>query len=370
MENEKHIVIVCPASRDIITFRKSLIAKLQSENYRVSVIVFDSEYREDILGLNVGFYVIDDDNRGMNPFKILSLKRRYAKVLRQIKPDVVFTFMLKPNAFCVRAAHRLGIKNIFSMVEGGGDVFGNTGLKWGLIRFVVCTLYRMSFKFSKKVFFINQDDRREFIERKLVRAEQCEVIPGVGIDLEYFSYRPLKNTHTFLMVSRMLVTKGVMQYCQAAREVKKQFPDAVFNYLGGEGTVTVADIREYIDDGSVNYLGTAKDVRPYYEDCSVQVLPTYYREGLGLVNAEAGAVGRPTITCDTIGARDTVQDGFNGFLIPIKDVSALVDKMTFFLKNPDKIAEMGINNRRFAEEHFDQIKINERICQVIATNIR
>lgn len=367
--NERNILIVCPASRDIITFRKSLILKLQKENYKISVIVFDTEYKEEILELNVDFYIVEDDNRGLNPFKILSLKKRYKKVIQQINPDIVFTFMLKPNAFCVKAANQLGIKNIFSMVEGGGDVFGNRGLKWGLIRFVVCRLYKSAFKFPQKVFFINQDDKKEFIERKLVKEAQCEIVPGVGVDLEYFNYRPLKNMQTFLMVSRMLVTKGVLQYCEAASKVKKQFPDAIFNYLGGEGTVTVSDIQQYIDDGSIRYLGTAKDVRPYYEDCSVQVLPTFYREGLVIVNVEAGAIGRPTITCDTVGARDTVNNGYNGFLVPIKDVDALAEKMVYFLNNPEKISEMGNNNRKFVEENFDQRLINQTIFNIINSRL-
>ncbi len=369
MEKEKSILIACPASRDIITFRKSLIYKLQQNGYKVSVIVFDSEYEKEILALDVGFYVVKDDNRGLNPFKLLTLRKRYQKVIKLIAPEIVFTFMLKPNVFCVKAAKKLKIENIFSMVEGGGDVFGNTGFKWKLIRAVVCSLYRSAFKISKKVFFTNHDDKAEFIERKLVKANQCEVIPGIGVDLTYFDYRPVKNTYTFLMVSRMLVTKGVLEYCEAARKVKKLYPHAIFNYLGGEGTVTLSDIQQYIDDGSICYLGTAKDVRPYYEDCAVQVLPTFYREGLVIVNVEAGAIGRPTITCDTIGARDTVKNGYNGFLIPIKDVSALAEKMIYFLENPSKVEAMGLNNRAFAEKYFNQTEINEKICKILAANI-
>ena len=365
MSKEKSILLVCPASRDIITFRKRLILKLQSENYKVSVVVFDAEYEKEILDLNVGLYVVKDDNRSLNPLKLLSLKKRYRKVIRQIKPDIVFTFMLKPNIYCVKAAEKEGIENIFSMVEGGGDVFGNKGLKWNLIRFVVCKLYKSAFKHSKKIFFINQDDRKEFITRKLVKTEQCEIIHGIGVDLQYFNYRPLKNKQTFLMVSRMLRTKGVLIYCEAAKKVKKQYPQATFNFLGGESTLTVTDIQKYIDDGTICYLGKAKDVRPYYEDCSVQVLPTYYREGLGLVNVEAGAIGRPTITCDVIGARDTVKDGYNGFLIPVKDVDALAEKMIYFLENPEQIEIMGKNNRKYAEEHFDQIKVNQYIVDVL-----
>ena len=199
--------------------------------------------------------------------------------------------MLKPNVFGVRAAKKASVKNVFSMVEGAGDVFIYNSLKWKVIRFVVCKLYRCSFKNSKKVFFLNEDDKNEFISRKLVKAEQCEIIHGVGVDLTKFIYAPIENKNRFLMVARMLKTKGVFEYCEAARLVKQKYPQAEFHYVGPEGTVAVADIKEYIDDGSIVYHGAQKDVKAFYQSCCVNVLPSY-REGFGLVNAEAAAVGR------------------------------------------------------------------------------
>lgn len=369
MDESKKILIVCPASRDIITFRKNLIFLLREKQYKVSTIAFDEEYRNEIEDLGVDHYVVKDDNRGLNPIKILSLESRYKKIIKKISPKIVFTFELKPNIFAVKAANSLNIEKIFSMVEGGGDVFGQSGFKWFIIRNVVCKLLKVALKYSQKVFFINYDDKSEFINRKIVKEKQTEVIPGVGIDIEYFSYKPICNYNKFLMVSRMIKAKGVFDYCKAARIVKKNYPNAIFNYLGGEGTVKIADIQEFLDDGSINYLGTTKDVRTYYEDCSVQVLPTYYREGLVLVNVEAGAVGRPTITCNVIGAKDTVKDGYNGFFVKPQDPQDLAEKMIYFLENPQKIIEMGLNNRKFVEEKFEQKKINNYIINVIENSL-
>ncbi len=358
------ILLICTTSWSVANFRKSLTEKLQSENFEVGAVAFDDECRQAIEERGVKFYCVNDSNRGTNPFKVLSLKKKYLKIIKSFAPDVVFTFMMKPNIFGVRAAKKAGVKKIYSMVEGGGDVFINNGLKWKLIRFAVCKMYRKSFKIPRKVFFINNDDKAEFISRGLVKEPQCVVIPGIGVDLERFSYRPIKNYRTFLMIARMLKTKGVMEYCAAARAVKSKYPDAVFNYLGGEGNVTVADIQEYIDDKSINYLGTTDDVRPYIEDCAVYVLPSY-REGMPVSVMEAEAVGRAVIATNVQGCRSAVKDGYNGYLVKKGSAEELAERMIFFLENTGKTEEMSKASRALAEENFDKDKINGKILGVV-----
>lgn len=337
---------------------------MQKLGHEVSVITFDREHEDLIKSRGIGFYCVEDSNRGMNPFKILTLKKRYAKLIREIAPDIVFTFMLKPNIFGVLGAKEAGVSAIYSMVEGAGDVFIYNTLKWRMIRRFVCYFSKKSLCHSRKVFFVNQDDRDEYIGYHIVKKEQCDVIPGVGVDLDRFSLKPLIHTDRFVMVSRMLETKGVLDYCEAAKKVKAIYPRARFLYLGGEETLTVADIQSYIDDGVIEYMGVSLDVVPFYEETAVAVLPSY-REGFGLVNAEAAAVGRPVITCDTIGTRCTVIDNYNGFLIPVADSDALAEKMIYFLEHPDMIVTMGENGRKLAEDNFDQKKINQKICHIL-----
>ena len=358
------ILLACSKSSVVTTFRKKLIEKLLFLGHEVHASAFDNEFEKEIRGLGVEFHCLNDANRSLNPFKIFSLKKKYIKLIKKINPDLVFTFMLKPNIYGVQGAKKAGVESIYSMVEGAGDVFINNGLKWKLIRKYVCHGYKKAFKHSKKVFFLNQDDKKDFIKRGLVKEEQCEIVHGIGIDLDRFTQSPLKNKNSFLMVARLLKTKGVFEYCEAAKIVKTKYPDAIFNLLGPEGTTKAVDLKEYIETGIINYLGSTNDVVPFYEETSINVLPSY-REGLGLVNAEAGAIGRPSITCDTNGTRDTVVDGYNGFLVPVKNAEALAEKMIYFLENPDKIEEMGKNARKFAEENFDQRKINEHICNII-----
>ena len=358
------VLLLCVTTNVVIGFRKKLIESMQELGHEVSVITFDREHEDLIRSRGIGFYCLEDSNRDLSPLKVLTLKKRYAKLIRDIAPDIVFTFMLKPNIFGVLGAKKAGVPAIYSMVEGAGDVFIYNTFKWRMIRRVVCAWTKKAFRHSKKVFFLNTDDRDEFIRYKLVKKEQCDIVPGIGVDLERFAPKPLESTNSFLMVSRMLKTKGVLEYCEAAKKVKAKYPEATFRYVGPEGTVTVADIQSYIDEGVIEYMGATLDTVPYYEKTAVSVLPSY-REGLGLVNAEASAICRPVITCDTIGTRCTVVDGYNGFLIPVADSDALAEKMIYFLEHPEELVRMGENGRKFAEEHFDQKKINQKICHIL-----
>ena len=363
--NMKKILLLCGASQTALNFRVGLIKALKEAGWQVSVSVLDSKFKEEIQTLEIDkLFCTEENNRSVNPFAALRLKKYYKKIVKEYCPDVVMTFMLKPNTFGVAAAHKAGVKNIVSMVEGAGDVFINRGLKWAIIRKLVCFLYKKSFRYCKKVVFLNQDDQSEFIARRLVKEGQCALLPGIGVNLDRFAFKPLKNQRTFLMVARMLKTKGVYEYCKCARIVKRKYPDAVFNYLGAEGTVTLENIREYLDDGSVNYLGVAKDVRPYLEDCTIFMLPSY-REGMPMSIMEAEAVGRAVITSDNIGCKETVKDGYNGFLVPMGDAEMMAEKAIRCIEHPEKTEEMGKNSRAFAEEKFEQRKINERLIGII-----
>lgn len=362
----KYLLIVT-TSETVITFRKKLIEYLKNKDGEVVIVAQDDERIEEINELGVRFYCAQQNNRGLNPFSMLKYRKTLKDIIKNEKPDVVFTFQIKPNIFGIPVAKKLGIKNIFSMVEGGGEVFIHKSFKWKVIRFIVCLLYKKSFKYSKKIFFLNNDDKKEFIERKLVKESQCEMIHGIGVDVDFFAYKPVKNYDRFLMVSRLLRTKGTLFYCQCARIMKQKYPNVQFDYLGGPDDLTVDDIQEYIDDGSINYLGMDKEVRPYYENCSVLVLPSE-REGFPVVVMEAELTGRTVITTNVNGCRESVIDGENGFIFEKNDINGCIEKMTFFIENKEKVVEMGDKARAFAEQVFNADIINERIYNVLLNN--
>ncbi len=360
----KKILLLCASSNSVKNFRRGLIKKFQEEGYRVGVCAFDEDNKEIIDSLNVDFFCIKTRNRSLNPLGFLQQKKYYKKLIKEYQPEIVMTFVLKPNTLGVQASYAMGVRNIYSVVEGAGDVFYYNSLKWRIIRFVVCNWYRRAFKKAKKVFFLNQEDKKEFIARKLVVEEKCVVIPGVGVDLERFEQAPVENRTTFLMIARMLKAKGIWEYCECARQVKKVRPDAIFQYIGAEGDVKVSDIQEYIDDKSICYLGTTKDVRPYLKQSFCCVLPSY-REGCPMFVMESQATGRAIVTSDSVGCKDTVLDGYNGFIVPVKNVEVMAEKCVWLLDNPEQAVAMGNNARKFAKEHFDCKEINQKIFEII-----
>ncbi len=365
-KSKKKILMICNTSQNIFTFRLPLIKKFQEEDYEVSTITFDNNYEEDLKNEGIKLYYINDKNRSLNPLKILTLKNKYYKIIKHINPDIVFTFQLKPNIFGVKAAKKAGVKNIFAMVEGAGDAFINKSLKWKIIKFVETKLYKQAFKGIKKVFFLNNDDKLEFEELKLIKPEQSVVVNGIGVDLDKFAFKAVnKQSNKFIMIARMQHTKGVFEYCKCARLVKQSHPEAEFMYLGSEGSVKVSDIQEYINDGSVNYLGITKDVRPYIEDSLALILPSYYREGLPMTIMEAESIGRCVITSNGIGCRETVEDNYNGYRINHNDINSMAKKCIEILENKDLAVTLGKNSRRFAEDKFAEKKINSTIYDII-----
>lgn len=354
--------LIVNTSENVMTFRRSLIRYLLEHGHEVVVFAGDDDRRHQIEDLGVEFYCVKQENRSLNPLKMLRYQKDIAELLHSVNPDAVMTFQMKPNTFGVFAAHKAGVPKILSMVEGAGDVFMKNSLKWRLVRFAACMLYRAAFRHCEKVLFLNKDDVEEFVGRRLVRREKSVLVHGIGVDLERFSHKPLRNDKVFLMVARLHREKGVLEYCECARLVKNRYPDARFLLLGAEMDITAEDLQKYPE---VEYLGCVEDVRPYLEASSVVVLPSYYREGLPMSLMEAEATGRAVITCMTIGCKETVRDGYNGFLVPAKDAQALAEKCMYFLENPQQVAQMGANSRKFAETHFDQQKINAQILQMI-----
>lgn len=360
----KKITLICSRSIPVTIFRKGLVKELQNNNYDVSIIALDNDREEEIKSWGVDFYYTYQNNRSTNPLDKITLFKEFKKILNKIKPDIVFTFQVTPNTIGALAARSCGIKNIYSMVEGAGDVFVYNNLKWKIIRFFTCLLLKVSFMNVNKVFFINNDDKNEFVQRKIVKDNKTVVIPGIGVDINYFTYKPIKNTNTFLMAARLMPAKGVIEYCKAAELVKKEYPNTTFNLIGEEFTLRYNDIKEYIDNGIINYYGYQKDVRPYIEECYMHILPSY-REGFGLVIAEAGAMGRASIASNTQGCKDAVIENETGLLFKNKDYNDLANKIIYSLNNVDIIKDMSLKAYELSKDKYNKDVINKIILKEI-----
>ena len=359
-------LLITTTSRSVMNFRTNFIKHLKNKNSEVIVVSQDDDMKKEIEDLGVKFYCVNENNRSLNAFKMIGSIKNYKKIIKKENPDVVLTYQLKPNIFGVIGAKKAKVKKIYPMVEGAGDVFINNSFKWKIIRFIVCILYKHSFKYANKVFFLNNDDKAEFVDRKLLKEGQCFIINGIGVDTEKFAYKPLKNKNVFLMVARMIKTKGVIEYCEVARKVRKLYPDVKFNYLGAEGNIKISDIEEYIKDGSINYLGLTNDVRPHLEECTMLVLPSYYREGLPMSIMEAMSVGRGIITTDNVGCRETVEVGVNGVLINKENiVEELYEKIIDLISQKEIFEKFSLQSRSLAENKFGEKRINETLISII-----
>lgn len=347
------------ASSTIINFRSDLIKTLRQLGHEIILITSDFEYKNQIDKICEKRYVIKVDNRSKNLFKAVHYIREVRRITRTEKPDVVFTFQTKPNTLGV-----LGVRKycpyVYSMVEGLGDVFIKKSFKWKLVRNLVLGMYKYSFRSAKKVFFLNEDDREFFLLKKLVNKNQVVNINGVGINTEIFTFKKITNYNTVVMVARLLKSKGIIEYCEAAKTLKTRGYPYNFILVGSESELTKDDINGYIESNFVTYLGHQNNVKTILENSTIFVLPSY-REGLPISTLEAMAIGRPVITTNSVGCKNTVKDGYNGFLVKIKDVNDLAEKIISIMSDKRKIDLFGNNSRKMVEDIFDQKIINKQI---------
>jgi len=263
------------------------------------------------------------------------------------------------------------VKRCHSLVTGLGYAFGGDQWLQRRLADVVRLLSRVAFACNQRVFVQNPDDAEMFLERRLLSREKLTTVNGSGVDLKEFDVVPLPPGPTvFLLIARLLVEKGVLVFVEAARKLKRRYPDARFRLLGpfdsNPSSLKPEQIDTWVDEGIIDYLGETKDVRPFIADAHVFVLPSFYREGTPRSILEAMSMGRPIITTDAPGCRETVINGENGFLIPIKDSDKLADAMETFIRMPLQLIKASKNSRVLAEEKFDVHKVNQVMLRSMA----
>jgi len=368
------IAIISNSADSLIRFRGPLLRLLVERGHDVHVLApeFSSAQQKELvmLGVLLGTYRIE--RTGQNPLSDLRTLRDLTAWLRREMPDVSLTYFIKPNIYGGLAAAIARVPRRIAMVEGLGYLFtddGRDGTKKRVARQVAITLLKIALRRAHRVLFLNPDDRAEFVERGIVSPDKASLLGGIGVDLSYYNVAPFRDgPPSFLMIGRLLREKGVREFVVAARIVLKDFPAARFQLIGGVDAnpsgISTDEIRALTADGSVKWLGEICDVRPAIADCSVYVLPSY-REGVPRSTQEAMAMGRPVVTTDVPGCRETVLSGVNGFFAQPRDAVSLANAMRKFCVDPGIIPAMGNESRRMAEEDFDQVKANERIYQVM-----
>ncbi|OWP65030.1 glycosyltransferase family 1 protein [Hymenobacter amundsenii] len=363
------VAIVINTAWNIWNFRRSLVRALQEAGHEVLAIAPPDAYSARLeTELGCRFVPILMENKGTNPLQDAALTRRFYRIYRRERPDVVLQYTIKPNIYGTIAARLAGIPSV-NNVSGLGTVF----IVKNLVSTVALGLYRFAFQFPKRVFFQNGDDRQLFLENRLVAAAKTDLLPGSGVDINRF--RPAAEFHrntpfVFLMIARVLYEKGVEEYFEAARLVREAVPGTRVQLLGGvdeSGGVGVkrALFEEWLQAGNVEYLGTSDDVAALIREADCVVLPSY-REGTPKTLLEAAAMGKPIVTTDVPGCRETVVDGENGLLCQVRDAPDLAAKMLQVLRLPAAdLDQMGRAGRQLAETKFDeQIVLNKYLAVV------
>jgi glycosyltransferase involved in cell wall biosynthesis len=311
---------------------------------------------------------------GRNPLKDLLDFVGLARCLSQLAPDITLGYFIKPVIYGTFAARLARVPRRFALVPGLGYVF--TGVEESrsrhrrrVLRGVVSRMYGAAFSRCETVMFQNEEDAAWFVSRSLIRREKVVRLNGTGVDLTQWVPEPLTSSPpAFLLIARILRQKGVSDFVEAARRVKTSHPEARFMLVGGldpnPSGLTRAEVDAWVAEGLIECPGQVENVRSWIARSNVFVLPSY-REGVPRSTQEAMAMGRPVITTDTVGCRETVVEGVNGYLVPLRNPTALAAAMERFIQNPELIQSMGRESRRLAVERFDVHKINEVILNAM-----
>ncbi len=349
----KKVILVSNTAWSIFNFRSGLMKKLDEEGFKVISIAPFDEYAHKI---PYEYHEIKMNNKGTNPFEDFVLFLRFFLLYRKLKPDVILHFTPKPNIYGTLAAKLLK-KPCINNVAGLGTVF----IQESLVTKIVRTLYSISQKSAQKIFFQNRED--QVIFQKFGIFENTDLLPGSGIDTKRFSPQEKKsnnNYFAFLLHSRLIWDKGVGEFVEAARKIKRKNPDVKFQILGfldveNTSAISKEQMDKWVDEGVIDYLGAVIDVREYIANSDCIVLPSYYREGIPRALLEAASMEKPIITTKNVGCKDVVDDGINGFLCEKKSVDDLVDKMNqMLLLTLKERNEMGIKGREKVVREFDE----------------
>jgi glycosyltransferase involved in cell wall biosynthesis len=363
------IAIVLNTSWNIYNFRMSLIRSLQDAGHEIHTIAPIDDYTAKLTEAGCTHYALKMDSRGANPLKDLALIFELYSIYKKVKPDVILHYTIKPNVYGALAASFLKIP-VVNNVCGLGTVF----LKKDLLSLFAKFLYRVSFRFPKKVFFQNPDDLQFFLNKKLVPSSTVDLLPGSGIDLQRFKPESFQRNKkfTFLLISRLITDKGVLEYIDAVRKLRGEGLNARFQILGAIDSdhkrgIKKETIKEWIDSGTIEYLGTTSDVRQFIQQADCIVLPSY-REGTPRTLLEAASSSKPIIATNVPGCKHVVEDNINGLLCNLKDADDLAEKMHTMASFDDTtLKTMGVRGRQKMEDEFNEtIVINKYLGALTA----
>lgn len=372
------IVFIGTIASSIYDFRADLIRSLLKQGHQI--YAFTSQYNaEDInkieqLGAIPVTYTLN--RGGLNPLADIVATYQLFKKIKHINPDVVFSYFSKPVIFGTLAAKLAKVPCVIGMLEGLGYTFTEQpeGLshKTKFIRYIQVFLYKIALPMLDQLIFLNPDDPKDLLEKYSIKVKKIVILGGIGLNLQEYPYQPVDDISLpikFLFIGRLLKEKGIHEFVQAAKLVKKQYPKTQFTILGQIDTFNIgalqqSELDDLIASNVVHYLGWVNNVKDWITNSHVFVLPSY-REGVPRSTQEAMAIGRAIITTDVPGCRETVIQNRNGFIIPRWDSKALAENMIYFIENPKQIRFMGDESHKIALDKFDVEQVNQRLQNIL-----
>lgn len=367
------ILVLASLADSLINFRGQLLKDIVSAGHQVlaSAPSTQTDIQERLQQLGVPFQPIDFNRTGISAFADLRYLYRLRKLMNQFQPDIVFAYTIKPVVYGSLAAKLAKVPGMFSMITGLGYAFvEQESVRFRWLNKVVRFLYKQALRRNSAVFFQNPDDIKLFRDLGLIgKSVPSILLNGSGVDLHFFTTTAL-NTEpvAFLLIGRLIRDKGIFEYVEAAQKIRQRFPNTVFHLVGpfdsNPSAIKKLQVDSWVRDGTITYHGSVTDVRPFISASNVFVLPSY-REGTPRSVLEAMAMGRPIITTDTPGCRETVVPWENGILIPARDSLALEKAMEKLILNRSLILSMGQNSRKIAEEKYDVRKVNRIILEAM-----
>ena len=334
------------------SFRKEVMKAIIDDGYQLYISVPDTDDDRINYFKSIGCLIIKTDfnRRGMNPIDDLKLMLKYRRIIKELKPKAVLSYTIKPNIYGGIACRLTGTP-LIANVTGLGDAIENGG--W--LQKLTVSLYKIGIGKAKQVFFQNPSNKATCLKYGIA-DNNAIVLPGSGVNLDHHTYQeyPADGVIKFLYIARLQKDKGTGEYFEAAKAIKEKYPQTEFQVLGWKEGDYERQLSELISNGVINYLGTTSDVRPFLKDVHCTIMPSYH-EGMSNVNLESAANGRPVITTNVPGCRETVDDGVSGILVNVRDSQSLINGIEKFLRlTYEQKKQMGVEGRKKVVREFDR----------------
>lgn len=363
--NTVKILVITNSSGGLYTFRGMLLDRLISIGHIVSVVTPIGEKIEELEKLGVSLFRVKMDRRGINPIKDASLFKSYFHIVKEIKPDLIITYTIKPNVYGGIVA-RITKTKYAANITGLGSALENKGI----VQKIALSLNRHALKKAKVVFFENQMNADYFVKSEVITKSQVHTLHGAGVDLSHYTYKSYPDDSSefrFLFIGRVMKEKGIEELITALRRIRSKGMLCSLDVVGIFDEEQLKPlINECSDEGWLHYQGLQNDVRPFIENSHCFVLPSYH-EGMANSNLECAACGRPIITSNIPGCKEAVLDGTSGFLCEPHNVDSLYEALTKMLKlSRTERESMGLQGRKYMEAVFDKQKVvDETISELM-----